>query len=129
MKQDQPSGSNVSRQFAHHRHGVGLKKQHISPDDGVEWAIESHLRRVALSEGHVVQSSHLGAVHRRGDCRRRRIGADHFARRADEFGSEESHISGAAADVEDAHTGGNPGIAQELSRDGIDELRLRLEAR
>jgi hypothetical protein len=60
-----------------------------------------------------------GVAHRRGHCRCRGIRANHFAGSADQFGGEESDITGSATDVEHAHAGTNSSIEQKLSRDRL----------
>jgi len=110
MEYDQPPGSSMSRQFAHHRNWVGLKEQHIPPDNCIERSVELHLRRIALSKGYVGETSLSGAAHRRAHCSCRGIRANHFAGPADEFGGEESDITGSATDVEHAHACTNSSI-------------------
>jgi hypothetical protein len=56
------------------------------------------------------------------------IDADDLPGAPDQTGSEESDITGAAADVKNTHAIPNAGFGQELQGDGVDELRLTAQS-
>jgi hypothetical protein len=117
----------VGGDVAQHGGGIRLELEDVASDDRVEALLEHQLGRVAFAKRHVAQRLLIGTASSNGERVGRSIGTDHLARLTHEVGDQECDVAGAAADVEHAHPGDDPGFDQEPSRDRIDEPRLNAE--
>jgi hypothetical protein len=58
----------------------------------------------------------------------RSVGSDDSPGVPDQFCGQECHITGATADIQNAHARYNSGLAQKLSRERLEEACLRIQA-
>ena len=106
---------------------VSLKQQHVPTDDGIEESLEGHLRRIAFAKRDVAERSRLGSPTGRQNRGGRSVNADDRAFVTDQIRSQQRNVATTGAHVEDSHSGGDPGLDEELSGDWFYEAGLRTQ--
>src|SRR5262249_40174763 len=91
-------------------------------------ALDGGRAGVADLEADVAQAGGGGALARQRHGGRVAIDPDDGAARADELAGDERHVADAAADVEDAHPGAEPGGDEELAGEVGEKGALAHEA-
>jgi len=124
MEDEEAPLDKVPCEATQQRRGIGLIREYVTTDHSVEARIESHLCRIALAESNVRKTSGSSGDCRRCDSGGGRIGANHVASGADDFGREKRDFAGAAPDVEHAHTLPDSSFSEELPGDRLEKARL-----
>jgi hypothetical protein len=129
LEADQPARAHAGRGRAQRRDGI--RQVHVDePADHRVKAVLDAVERldVAHAELDVGGAEPARPVPRLGDGLGIGVDADQRAVRADDAGGEQGHVAGAAAQVEDARTGREPGVREEARGDRVEDAALRAQA-
>ena len=107
--------------------GIVLIHQHEAADDSVERLIEPHSRRIAHGKGNVGMVAANGTYSRPLHSLRRSIYSEDVPALADQFRSQETHVSAAATDIEDTHPGFYSGLREKLPSERCEHAGLKSE--
>jgi hypothetical protein len=127
------TGVQVRHQPAEHCDGITEVQQDQPADYGVEPCLQPALgpefRNVCLDERHVGLPAGQCVCPRGGQHRRVAVDPGHRSCPAHQFGGQERHRPGAAADIEHVHSLGDPGLSQRLPGAGLKKLAQFLQPR
>src|SRR5579862_1921885 len=108
------------------RDGIGLIKENVASDDGVELRVGVVREQIGALEVDGYRSFE-GSLTSLLDQRAVAIDAGNAAGRADDLGCEEGNIAHSAAKVEDTHARGESGGEQILPGPATDDAGLKLK--
>lgn len=128
LEDGEAAGTEVPLEFPKSVGRIGIIHEDETANDGVEGFVEGHFGGIAFEETNVAHAAELragdGPLDGGGDA----VGADNFAAGSDETSDEEGDVATAAADIENAHAGGDAGLEKELASERLIGLRLTAEA-
>src|SRR5262249_62118046 len=119
-----PAGREMAAEGAARAGGVAEIPQHEPADDRIEALVR--LKGIHVRDGKAAPAK----AHLRRPCRRApdrvfgAVDAEHASPRPHQPGGEKSNVAGAAANVEDVHSGADAGAAEDLPGQLAPEGRL-----
>lgn len=128
MEDKQAALDQVPGEPSQHRRGVGLIREHIPANHGVEAPFERHLRWITFSELNITETALTSRCGRRCNRGSGLIGAKHHPCLTNELSHEKRNFAGAASDVKYTHALRDASIEQEPSRNRPKEARLGAKA-
>ena len=99
MKDDGPSGSQMTSDTTQHGHRIGLKHQNIASDHCIERLLERECGGIALTEADILDRMRRRAPRRRRQGRWSPIGADDLTFAANHLGNQECDVACATTNV------------------------------
>jgi len=108
--------------------GIVLIHQHEAADDRVKRLIERHSGRIADSKSNVGMVAANGTHSRPLYCFRGSIDSKDVPGLADQFRSQEAHVSAATTDIEDTHPRAYSCLREEMQGEGCEHTALKSEA-
>jgi hypothetical protein len=97
---------------ADHGGRISLVDEHVAANSKVELRTIREIFDRAFDEGDVGVAPKFGPLARDGERLMAAVDADDGSLRADEIGGQHGHVPGSAADVENAHAGGDARFPQ-----------------
>ena len=128
MEDHQASRPQMLGKLFEHRRRILLEYQDIAADDGVERLVEYHLDGIALAKEHIAAPTRKCSCPRDRYSSRRLVNPDDRTAVTNQVSRQERHVSGAAPDIKHAHARDESSLAEEPSRDRIDNACLLIQA-